>query len=63
MVTTFGGIAMDLVIGLIVIGLIIWGLTKLADYFEERSFVFWLIFYILGGGLCIMLLKAAGDVG
>jgi hypothetical protein len=50
---------MGLAIGLVVIGLLIWGLTKLADYFEGRNFFFWLMFYLAGGMLCIMLLAAA----
>lgn len=50
---------MGLVIGLVVIGLLIWGLTKVADYFENRNFLFWLLFYLAGGMLGIMLLAAA----
>ncbi len=53
---------MELVIGLLVIGLVLYALAKLADFFEERSFVLWLIPYLLGGALLIMLFAAARDV-
>jgi|tagenome__1003787_1003787.scaffolds.fasta_scaffold20701337_2 hypothetical protein len=54
---------MDLVIGLIVLGAILWGLARLADFFEERSFVLWLGAYLAGGGLTIMILAAARTAG
>jgi hypothetical protein len=53
----------ELVIGLTVIGLIIWGLSKLADVFEERNFFFWLIFYLAAGGLGIVVLAMARTGG
>jgi hypothetical protein len=56
---TVGGVAVELAFGLVVIGMAIWGLTKLADHFEERNFLFWLVFYLAGGALCIMLLAGA----
>jgi hypothetical protein len=54
---------MELVIGLIVIGLALWGLAKLADFFEHRSFFLWLVFYLAGGALTIMVLAAARTAG
>jgi hypothetical protein len=53
----------ELIIGLAVLGLIMWELAKLTDLFEERSFVFWLIFYLVGGALAIMVLGVASTGG
>ncbi len=54
---------MEFIIGLAVLGLIMWGLAKLTDFFAERSFVFWLVFYLAGGALTIMILEVARTVG
>jgi predicted MFS family arabinose efflux permease len=41
-----------LAIGIVVVvGIILLG--RLADWFEERSFLLWLVFYLLAGGLTI----------
>ena len=53
---------MELVVGLIIIALVWWGLSKLADFFEERHFLLWLICYIAAGALTIMVLAAARSV-
>jgi hypothetical protein len=53
----------EFIIGLAVLGLIMWGLAKLADRFEERSFVFWLVVYLAGGALAIVVLSVARTVG
>jgi len=53
---------MELALGLLVIWLVLYALAKLADFFEERNFVIWLLFYLLGGALLIMLFAAARDV-
>jgi hypothetical protein len=53
----------ELLVGLVVLGLVMWGMAKLADHFEDRSFTFWLIFYLAGGALGIMVLKAASTAG
>ena len=50
---------MELVIGLVVLGLLIWGFGKLADLFENRSIVLWLVFSLAAGALMIMVLAAA----
>ena len=34
-------------------------LCRLADWFEQRSFLLWLVFYLLAGGLTIALLGTA----
>ena len=54
---------MELVIGLIVLGVILWGLAKLTEFFEDRSFFFWLGAYLAGGALTIMILAAARTAG
>jgi hypothetical protein len=48
---------MELAIG-IVVGIILL-LGRLADWFEERSFLLWLVFYLLAGGLTIVLFGTA----
>jgi MFS family permease len=47
----------ELAIG-IVVGIILL-LGRLADWFEERSFLLWLVFYLLAGGLTIALFGTA----
>jgi hypothetical protein len=42
----------ELAIGIVVVGIILL-LGRLADWFEERSFLLWLVFYLLAGGLTI----------
>ncbi len=46
---------MELAIGIVVVVGIILLLGRLADWFEERSFFLWLVFYLLAGGLTIVL--------
>ena len=53
---------MELIIGMLVIGLVLWGLTKLADFFEHRSFLLWLVFYLAAGALTIIILATARNV-
>jgi hypothetical protein len=53
----------EVVIVLAVVVLTMWGLGKLADHFCERNFVFWLIFYLAGGALAIMVLGVARGAG
>jgi hypothetical protein len=50
---------MELVIGIVVVVGIILLLGRLADWFEERSFFLWLVFYLLAGGLTIVLFGTA----
>jgi hypothetical protein len=50
---------MGLVIGIVVVVGIILLLGRLADWFEERSFLLWLVFYLLAGGLSIVLYGTA----
>jgi len=50
---------MELIIGLIVIGLVLWALSKLTDYFEHRSFLLWLLFYLAAGALTIIVFATA----
>lgn len=50
---------MELIIGLVIIGLVLWGLNKLTDFFEHRSFVLWLLFYLAAGALAIIVLASA----
>lgn len=50
---------MGLVIGIVVVVGIIVLLGRLADWFEERSFLLWLVFYLLAGGLSIVLYGTA----
>jgi hypothetical protein len=50
---------MELVIGIIVVIGIILLIGRLADWMEGRSFFLWLVLYLLGGGLTIVLLKSA----
>ena len=50
---------MELAIGIVVVVGIILPLGRLADWFEERSFVLWLVFYLLAGGLTIALFGTA----
>jgi hypothetical protein len=52
---------MELAIG-IVVGIILL-LGRLADWFEERSFLLWLVFYLLAGGLTIVLFGTAKTYG
>jgi len=54
---------MELIIGLVVIGLALYGLAKLTDFFEERNFPLWLFFSLAGGALSIMVLYAASQAG
>ena len=53
---------MELAIGIVVVVGIILLLGRLADWFEERSFVLWLVFYLLAGGLTIALFGTANAV-
>jgi hypothetical protein len=53
----------EFIIGLAVLALIMWGLAKLTDFFEHRSFVFWLVFYLISGGLVIVVLGVAKTAG
>ena len=50
---------MELAIGIVVVVGIILLLGRLADWFEERSFLLWLVFYLLAGGLTIVLFGTA----
>jgi hypothetical protein len=50
---------MELAIGIVVVVGIILLLGRLADWFEERSFFLWLVFYLLAGGLTIVLFGTA----
>jgi hypothetical protein len=50
---------MELAIGIIVVVGIILLLGRLTDWMEERSFLLWLVLYIVGGGLMIVLLGTA----
>ena len=50
---------MELAIGIVVVVGIILLLGRLADWFEERSFVLWFVFYLLAGGLTIALFGTA----
>ncbi|GCD20420.1 hypothetical protein GXP71_06360 [Cellulomonas sp. H30R-01] len=54
---------MELVIGVIVVVGIILLIGRLADRIENRSFVGWLVLYLVGGGLTIMLFAGARSVG
>ena len=53
---------MELIIGILVIALLLWGLNKLADFFEHRSFLLWLLFYLAAGALAIIVLATARNV-
>jgi hypothetical protein len=50
---------MELAIGIIVVLGIILLLGRLADWMEGRSFLLWLVLYLLAGGLTIVLFKSA----
>ncbi len=54
---------MGLVLGIVVVILVMVLLGKLADHFEERSFLLWLLFYLAAGSLGIILLYAATHAG
>ena len=46
----------------VVVGIILL-LGRLADWFEERSFLLFFVFYLLAGGLTIVLFGAAKNYG
>ena len=48
-------LAIGIVVGIILL------LGRLADWFEERSFLLWLVFYLLAGGLTIVLFGTANS--
>lgn len=48
-------------IGLVILLMVVLG--KLADHFEERSFLLWLLFYLAAGSLGIILLYGASHAG
>jgi hypothetical protein len=54
---------MELTIGIIVVVGIILLLGRLADWMEGRSFLLWLVLYLLAGGLTIVLLGTAKTAG
>jgi hypothetical protein len=54
---------MELAIGIIVVVGIILLLGRLADWLEGRSFVLWLVVYLVAGGLTIVLLGTARTAG
>jgi hypothetical protein len=55
--------AVELVIGVLVVVGIVLLLGRLADWLENRSFLLWLVVYIVGGGLLIILFATARTVG
>ncbi len=54
---------MELAIGIVVVVGIIMLLGRLADWIEERSFLLWLVLYLLAGGLTIVAFGTAKTVG
>jgi hypothetical protein len=54
---------MELVIGIVVVVGIILLLGRVADWFEDRSFLLWLVFYLMAGGLTIVLFGVAKTAG
>jgi hypothetical protein len=54
---------MELTIGIIVVVEIILLLGRLADWMEGRSFLLWLVLYLLAGGLTIVLFGTARTAG
>ena len=56
------GAPLELIIGLLIIAGVLWGLSRLADYFEHRSFLLWLVFYLAAGALTIIVLTTARNV-
>ncbi len=54
---------MELAIGIVVVVGIIMLLGRLADWIEERSFLLWLVLYLLACGLTIVAFGTAKTVG
>ena len=53
---------MELIIGLAIIGLVLWGLNKLTDFFEHRNFLLWLLFLLAASALTTIVLASARNV-
>lgn len=58
-----GNLAMESLMGIILLVLVWWALGKLAEHVEERHFLLWLVCYLAAGSLGIMILYAASHAG